>query len=151
MPSVEIPAEILATETVSTDVQKPDPKPQKRFKRVSDEEIIEKTAGNQNQQRNTKWAVNILHYHMAMTCLHQNLLQHQYLPCQTAESASVTSNVTSVPSPLSSENAQVNNRTMPMSLIKQPHVIRFISVFVTDKIEAATMASITVLRRFSLC
>ncbi|CAG2242190.1 unnamed protein product [Mytilus edulis] len=40
------------------------------------------------------------------------------LTVSTAENASVTSNVTSVPSPLqtSSENAQVNNRTMPMSL-----------------------------------
>lgn len=62
MPSVEIPAEILATETVSTDVQKPDPKPQKRFKRVSDEEIIALKDSRQSEstKRNTKWAVNIL-------------------------------------------------------------------------------------------
>ncbi|CAG2236437.1 unnamed protein product [Mytilus edulis] len=54
--TVEIPAEILSsTETGSTDVQKPDPKPQikkKRFKRVSGEEIIAlKTSGKQYQQK----------------------------------------------------------------------------------------------------
>ncbi|XP_076078837.1 uncharacterized protein LOC143048853 [Mytilus galloprovincialis] len=37
MPSVEV---LASTEIVSTEVQRPDPKPQKRFKRVSDEEII---------------------------------------------------------------------------------------------------------------
>ncbi|CAC5365965.1 unnamed protein product [Mytilus coruscus] len=61
IPSGEIPVEILpSTEIVTT--QQPDPKPQKRFKRVSDEEILALKDSREAEsiKRNTKWAVKIL-------------------------------------------------------------------------------------------